>query len=266
MTEIPLDNPFSAPVFFLETTLSSMLDARTLAARGARHGTVVVADFQEAGRGRVANRSWQAGKGQNLLFTLLLRYPGVAAMPQALTLRIALALLQAIEHSAPALRGSLRVKWPNDVMLPVNGAYRKTAGILAEGDGSCVYAGVGVNVHQTLFPAAIRDKAGSLAQALGCLPENARFSLLEAFLARLHAGIEERAGPPPPWREQLEERLYLRGCRARFLAGAADSGAVVEGRLCGLGEGGELLIRTANGIEAFVAGEFGAVTAPENFA
>jgi BirA family biotin operon repressor/biotin-[acetyl-CoA-carboxylase] ligase len=124
VTEISVDNPFLAPVFYLETTTSTMLDARALAARGVRHGTVVVADVQEAGLGRIANRQWKAEKGQNLLFTLLLRYPDIASIPTALTLRTALALSQAIEHIVPAFKGSLRVKWPNDVMLPIDGAYR----------------------------------------------------------------------------------------------------------------------------------------------
>jgi BirA family biotin operon repressor/biotin-[acetyl-CoA-carboxylase] ligase len=254
--ELALDNPFSAPVFYLDTTASTMLDAKDLAARGERHGAVVVADVQEAGRGRGENRLWKAEKGKNLLFTLLLRYPGIASMPPALTLRAGLALSLAIERIAPTLKGSLRVKWPNDVMLPVGGAYRKTAGILAESDGRCVYAGVGVNVRQTLFSEDLRNKAGSIALALGDhaagLPENARFDVLAAFLDLFHADIE---GPPSPWREQLEERLYLRGHRARFIAGAADAGRVVEGLLCGIGEGGELLIRTGGGIEAFVTGE-----------
>jgi BirA family biotin operon repressor/biotin-[acetyl-CoA-carboxylase] ligase len=255
MTKIPLDNPFAAPVFFLETTSSVMLDIRALAGRGEPHGTVVLADVQEAGRGRVKNRPWKAEKGKNLLMALLLRYPGATSMPPALTLRTALALLRAVEAIAPALRGRLRVKWPNDVMLPVGGAYRKTAGILAEGDGTCVYIGVGVNVAQTLFPQDIRNKAGSIALALGetGLPGDLRFSLLSAFLGRLREDIE--GGLSPPWRERLEERLYLKGSRARFLAGAVDSTRTVEGLLCGLGEEGELLIQTEYGIEALVAGE-----------
>jgi BirA family biotin operon repressor/biotin-[acetyl-CoA-carboxylase] ligase len=255
MTKISLDNPFEAPVFFLETTSSVMLDIRTLAGRGEPHGTVILTDVQEAGRGRIESRPWKAEKGRNLLLALLLRYPGAAFMPPALTLRTALALLRAIEDIVPALRGSLRVKWPNDVMLPVDGAYRKTAGILAEGDGTCVYVGVGVNVAQTLFPEDIQDKAGSLALALGGtgLPGDLRFSLLSAFLGRLRRDIE--GGSSPPWREQLEERLYLKGSRARFLAGAVDTARVVEGLLCGIGDGGELLIRTADRIEAFVSGE-----------
>jgi BirA family biotin operon repressor/biotin-[acetyl-CoA-carboxylase] ligase len=252
-----------------------MLDARVLSDRGAPHGAAVMADLQEAGRGRVASRPWKAEKGQNLLFTLLLRYPDIASIPPALTLRVGLALAEAVERLAPALAGSLRVKWPNDVMLPVGGAYRKTAGILAQGqvegqalehpqeqaqgivpgDGQCLYVGVGVNVHQTAFPDELKNKAGSIALALGPagLPEDARFRLLEIFLERLHADIE---GPAAfPWRERLEERLYLKGREVRFIAGAADAGRVVEGLLSGIGGEGELLIRTAEGIEAFVTGE-----------
>jgi BirA family biotin operon repressor/biotin-[acetyl-CoA-carboxylase] ligase len=259
MTEIPLNNPFLAPVFYRETTVSAMLDIRDLAARGAPHGSVATTDFQEAGRGRGTARTWQAEQGQNLLFALLLRYPGAASMPRAITLRTGLALCRAIEQIAPALKDRALVKWPNDVMLPLNGApleqgYRKTAGILAEWDGQCLYVGVGVNVCQTRFPEAIRNKAGSIALALGGdLPRDARYSLLEAFLDRLHADLE--APSDSAWREQLEERLYMKGQRARFLAGAADSGEVVEGRLYGLGGGGELLIQTERGIEAFAAGE-----------
>jgi BirA family biotin operon repressor/biotin-[acetyl-CoA-carboxylase] ligase len=254
MTEISLANPFSAPVFYRETTVSAMLDIRDLAARGAPHGSVAATDFQEAGRGRGTNRSWQAEKGQNLLFALLLRYPGASSLPRAITLRTALALCRAIEQVAPALKDRARVKWPNDVMLPVDRAYRKTAGILAEWDGQCLYIGVGVNVGQTRFPEDIRHKAGSIALALGGdLPRDIRLSLLEAFLERLHAGLEPPAASA--WREQLEERLYMKGERARFLAGAADSGKVIEGRLCGLGEEGELLMQTAEGIKAFAAGE-----------
>jgi hypothetical protein len=77
---------------------------------------------------------------------------------------------------------------------------------------------------------------------------------LEAFLGRFHAELEGPAGAAP-WRERLEERLHMKGTQARFIAGAADSGRAVEGRLFGLGEGGELLLQTADGIEAFAAGE-----------
>ncbi|GHV73681.1 biotin--[acetyl-CoA-carboxylase] ligase [Spirochaetia bacterium] len=265
MKKIPLNNPFAAPVFHLETTGSTMLDARNLASLNEPHGSVVVADVQEAGRGRIANRPWKSEKGKNLLFTILLRYPGIAAIPPALTLRTGLALALAIEDFAPTLQGRLQVKWPNDVMIPLPkaGAFGKTAGILTEGDGANVYIGVGVNVGQTEFPADIRGKAGSIALALGktrggeasALPPDSRFRLLEAFLQRLYAELEGSAQTGHDWRERLEERLYMKGRKVRFIAGAADSGRVVEGVLCGIGLWGELLIQGQQGTEAFVTGE-----------
>jgi BirA family biotin operon repressor/biotin-[acetyl-CoA-carboxylase] ligase len=267
MTKIPLDNPFAAPVFHLESTASTMLDARALAGRGEPHGSVAVAEAQEAGRGRVARRQWLADRGRNLLFTVLLRYPGIAAMPPALSLRAGLALSLAIEDFAPALQGRLRAKWPNDVMLPIPGqGFRKTAGILVEGDGETVYVGVGVNVAQTEFPEDIRGKAGSVALALGmageaadaAFPQAARFRLLEAFLRRLHAELEAPSATNSQWRDRLEARLYLKGRQVRFIAGAADSGRVVEGQLAGIGPGGELLIYSEGRTEAFAAGELAA--------
>ncbi|MFP3042289.1 biotin--[acetyl-CoA-carboxylase] ligase [Treponema primitia] len=253
--KISLNNPFSAPVFNLETTASTMLDARTLAAQNEPHGTVVVADVQEAGRGRIANRPWKAQKGQNLLFTILLRYSGIASIPPALTLRTGLALSLAIEDFAPALKGSLRVKWPNDVMIPPLG---KAAGILTEGDGKTVYIGIGVNVGQREFPEDIRNKAASIALALGRpLEPDSRFRLLEVFLNRLHAELEEPSRQNGDWQERLGERLYMKDQQVRFLPGAADSGRVVEGRLWGIGPGGELLLKGQDGAEpeSFITGE-----------
>jgi BirA family biotin operon repressor/biotin-[acetyl-CoA-carboxylase] ligase len=143
-------------------------------------------------------------------------------------------------------------------MIPLpSGHLGKTAGILTEGDGENVYIGAGVNVGQTVFPAGLRDKAASVALALGGspLPRDSRFRVLEVFLHRLHAEIEGPSSTGGLWRERLEGRLYLKGRRVRFIAGAADSGRVVEGILCGIGPGGELLIQGQNGTEAFVTGE-----------
>jgi BirA family biotin operon repressor/biotin-[acetyl-CoA-carboxylase] ligase len=283
MNNITLNNPFSAPIFHTETTGSTMLDARTLAAKGAVHGTVISADVQELGRGR-ANRPWKDQRGQSLLFTILLRYPGIAAIPPALTLRTGLALSLAIEDFAPALKGLVQVKWPNDVMIGPRkaGPAKKVSGILTEGDGETVYIGIGVNVAQTDFPETLRRKATSIALALqdaadpastaapcaalpkpspelpaqalaGELPADARFRLLEAFLGRFHREL----GGGDDWRERLDARLYMRDRRVRFIVGGVDSGQAVEGLLRGIGPGGEILIQPENAAEAraFLTGE-----------
>lgn len=235
MQRLSIIHPLDAPVYYREIVGSTMDESRQLAEQGAPHGTVLLADFQSAGRGR-GGRPWQAEPGQNLFFTVLLRYPDYAAIPPALTLRTGLAVALAIADFAPALAAMLRVKWPNDIML----GSKKAVGIITEADGTNVYIGVGVNVAQSSFPPDIARKATSIALALGN-PEPAidRFSLLEAILGRLFQEIAEPAGN---WRERLSALLYMRGEQVRFLAGAADAGAEVFGQIAGLGRNGELLI------------------------
>jgi len=245
MQLLNINNPFNAPVFHAETVSSTSDVSRNLAAEGKPHGTVITADFQEAGRGR-ANRPWTAEQGKNLLFTVLLRYGEPSSIPPALTLRTGLAVSLAIEDLVPSLSGSIMVKWPNDVMMGT----RKVVGILTEWDGKTAYIGVGVNVLQKDFPGEYRTKVGSLVQACPDLGENARFDLLEKILCRLYDEIErprldasrEADALRERWRERLEKRLYKRGEIVTFLPGAADSGSLVEGMLSGIGPDGELLI------------------------
>jgi BirA family biotin operon repressor/biotin-[acetyl-CoA-carboxylase] ligase len=287
MKTIALNNPFGAPVYHVESVSSTMEAARALARSGAAPGTIIASEFQEQGRGR-QGRSWTAKKGESLLFTLLLRYPEPGAIPQALTLRTGLALALAIEAFAPSLRAEL--KWPNDIML--NG--KKTAGILAEGDGGDVYVGIGVNVFQKEFPPELRGKATSIAQALDETPgrKTERKAVDEAAAGQDAAGGAESAGretclaaaletgpagppdrrfvllekildalyhelkAPLSWRDRLEARLYMKGKPVRFAPGGPDSELLVEGILKGVGPGGELLIAPAGGaVKSFASGE-----------
>jgi BirA family biotin operon repressor/biotin-[acetyl-CoA-carboxylase] ligase len=276
MQVLSVSNPFGAPVYWVETTTSTMDEARRLTAEGAVHGTVIAADFQAAGRGRVRDRPWLGRPGENLFATIALRYPGFAAIPGALTLKAGLALALGIEDFAPSLAGRVELNWPNDIML-LSGpsaagkaqAAGKAAGILTETDGKNVYVGFGVNLLQTEFPEELRNKAASIALALS-FPDTARgppasgvsgprspedrFILLEKILARLFQELEmpgavrdtggRAAGTAPAesWLSRLKGRLYMRGKPIRFIAGAAGSGRVVEGILSGIGKDGELLI------------------------
>ncbi|MDR0376987.1 MAG: biotin--[acetyl-CoA-carboxylase] ligase [Spirochaetaceae bacterium] len=259
MSFLTVSNPWNAPVYYYETVSSTMDAAYRLADQGEPHGTVAAADYQEAGRGR-AGRLWNAERGKNLFFTLILRYPDIAAFPRALTLRAGLAVSLAVEDFAPGLAGAVLVKWPNDVMIDA----RKVAGVLTEAKGGAVFLGIGINVAQIAFPGDISAKAGSILQAVrnrgGPDPAAGRAVLLERILARL----QEELASAGPWRERLEERLYLKGRRVRFIAGGADSGRAVDGVLAGIGAGGELLLIPGGGAapEAWVTGELQAYQAP----
>jgi BirA family biotin operon repressor/biotin-[acetyl-CoA-carboxylase] ligase len=263
METLAILNPFGPPVFYRETVSSTMDESRRLAGSGSPHGTVIAAGFQERGRGRGQNRVWTMNRGESLPFTLLLRYPSFSAVPPAVTLRAGLAVAEGVEDFAPILRGKVQVKWPNDLMLAgPGGGFGKLAGILAEGDGAAVHIGCGVNVAQTRFPEELEGKAASLATVLsgtgGYTPESlaaSRFRLLEGILARLYRELEGGAGRED-WRARLEQRLFMKGRRVVFMAGAADSPAKVEGRLLGIGPAGEILIAPeGEGPRPFVTGE-----------
>jgi BirA family biotin operon repressor/biotin-[acetyl-CoA-carboxylase] ligase len=251
---VRVKNPFNdAPIFYMDTVSSTMDVCRELERENVPHGTVIVADFQEKGRGR-AGRSWQAQGGENLIFTVLLRFGDFSAIPTALTLKTGLAAALAVEDFVALFceRGNLScmVKWPNDLMFDS----KKIAGILAESDGKNVFIGIGVNVGQTVFPAELREKAGSLALTTGMADavKSARFRLLELILGRLQQEFYAK-----DWRERLLGRLYKRGEAVRFIVGRADSNVTVEGVLVGVREDGGLLIlpRGAEGPSVFVTGE-----------
>jgi len=265
MRQLALHNPFNAPVYHEDTVDSTMELSRMLAGRGEPHGTVIAADFQKAGRGRIKGRSWDMEKGNNLAFTIALRFPGIENIPQALTLRAGLALSLAIEDFAPVLAGRVLIKWPNDILIA--GSARKLAGILTEADGGIVHIGMGLNVAQKQFPDFLRSKATSISLAIGAasggeITAEERFTLLEKILARLYneietAGGEGASGEAGGWKSRIESRLYKRGEQISFAEGAADSGKMVSGILTGIGPGGELLITPSGGGEprSFTAGE-----------
>jgi BirA family biotin operon repressor/biotin-[acetyl-CoA-carboxylase] ligase len=273
MRRILIINPFNALVYHKETVISTMDISRLLAEQGELHGTVITADFQEKGRGRIKERSWEMERGKNLSFTILWRYPGIEDIPPELTLRAGLAVALAVEDFGPALSGRVRIKWPNDVLIAgeKEGSARKLAGILAEADGGNVHLGIGVNVAQKVFPTHLQEKATSVSLAADREIESGeRFALLEKILARLYGeigewgvgsrewGTQAVGVATTGWRERIEERLYKKGERVCFMQGAADSGEIVTGTLSGIGLGGELLIipdgeeTTARG---FVTGE-----------
>jgi BirA family biotin operon repressor/biotin-[acetyl-CoA-carboxylase] ligase len=151
---------------FHSETDSTNSRAVDLALKGAPHGTVVCADSQTAGRGRLG-RGWESPPGSNIYLSLLLRPKIDPSAAPCLTLVTAVALALAVE-GVTSLETAL--KWPND--LYIDG--RKAAGILAETAGDTdglryVVIGIGLNVNAGLsnFSRELRDKATSLRIASG---------------------------------------------------------------------------------------------------
>jgi len=112
-------------------------------------GSVVVADFQTAGRGQMGN-SWYSGKGDNLLFSLLIYPIEIPANEQFIISRT---ISLAIKNTLDQFTDDIRIKWPNDIYWKD----RKIAGILIENSlqGKTIensIIGIGLNLNQQVFP------------------------------------------------------------------------------------------------------------------
>jgi BirA family biotin operon repressor/biotin-[acetyl-CoA-carboxylase] ligase len=153
---------FGRRLYYLDTVDSTNRLARDMARTGEPDGTVVVADFQTAGRGRYGRR-WSSPRGANLTFSLILR-PG---RPLADVLPITLGFSVAIaEVLGERLGVDVGVKWPNDVVVPSG----KLCGILSEGaarEGRAAFAIVGVGINVNTKPEQLPPGAASCLSLSG---------------------------------------------------------------------------------------------------
>jgi BirA family biotin operon repressor/biotin-[acetyl-CoA-carboxylase] ligase len=230
---------------------------------GVAEGVVVVADHQSAGRGRLG-RTWQAPPESSLLVSVLLRPP--AAVADAVTMAAGLSMADALASVAGI---DARLKWPNDLVVDVDGTDRKLAGILAEADwptGSTisggyleprpadrvvVVVGIGVNVN---WPAAVPDELAATLTSCNHLAgrELDREEILIEFLrrlddryARLRAAPVDRAWLRTEW----SDRSATLGRRVRVDLGGDD----VEGTAVDVDDAGRLVVETLDGARRTVA-------------
>ena len=221
---------------------STNREAVQLAQADVEHGTVVVAESQTAGRGRLS-RTWFSPPGINLYCSIILR---TARPPERITewlswlpLVSALATAEAIEQVSSI---HVSVKWPNDLLI----SERKVGGILCEsGAGSrsdpFQIIGIGINVNggQDDWPADLRDSATSIRQERKILVDRNR--LLAQLLLELEHCLDELAvHGTSRLALAYHQRCSTIGIPVRAtLAG----GEVIVGLAEGIGQDGSLRIR-----------------------
>ncbi len=131
---------------------------KEMAKNGAEHATVLIANSQTQGKGRLG-RSFYSPENTGIYLSILLRY-GFGDNPTLITTMTAVAVMKAIKKTTGK---NPEVKWVNDILLDE----KKVCGILSEGSfnsGELEYmiVGVGINVETSFFPADIKNIAGSV--------------------------------------------------------------------------------------------------------
>ena len=190
---------------------------------------------QDAGRGRRGN-TWVSPPG-NLYATLLLTEPSTKAVAPQLSFVAALALHDALCECAPQLGPSLKVKWPNDLLL----GPAKLAGILIEGESEPAFAvAIGIGVNCASHPEGTAFPATDLAAAGALVAPEALFAALARAMGRgLRSGTRAMALP----------QSAPTGSSARRASGSRSTCGLPErelaGRFHGLDEAGPSATRTA---------------------
>ena len=220
---------------------STNVTAREMAAAGAPHGTVVIADAQRQGRGRLG-RTWASPREVNLYVSVVLRGALPVERVAQISLLAGVATCETVREWCAA-----EIKWPNDVLA----GGRKVAGVLCEmtaaGTEHVIVIGIGVNLNASLddFPPELRDKAGSLRMASGAPIDRARFTgrLLSALELRYEQWRRDGFAPiAAAWRAMAP-------CLGQSIRVQEPGDSVVEGIVLDIDGDGALRIRTAGGRE-----------------
>ncbi len=231
-------------VYYFEETDSTNTQGLRLASEGAEEFTLLIAERQTAGRGRLG-RKWVTGEGTSLAFSLILQ-PGEREIPllSLFPLMSGLAVCRAIIAACP--KAAPKVKWPNDVLLEG----KKTAGILAEsnwqGDKlTGLVLGIGINVFSGSVPPADELLFPATCVQAHCNNKVDRADFLATVLReiiKLRPSIGETS-----FIQDYSEHLAFLGQNV-FLKSNDDQ--VIEGELIGVESNGRVILRDRNNVES----------------
>jgi BirA family transcriptional regulator, biotin operon repressor / biotin---[acetyl-CoA-carboxylase] ligase len=218
-----------------DVAASTMAEARRLASAGAPSGTVVGAEEQTAGQGRLG-RTWHSEPASGLYVSMILRRSFPPATLPVVTLALGLAARQAI-WNATGLACDLR--WPNDLLVES----KKCAGILTQLESSVIIAGIGINVNHSSFPTELQNTATSLRIANGRAQSRER--LLVELLPAIdgHCDLLEHHGIEAIIEAFTRASSYVWGRRVCV----DQDGAELRGTTAGLNNSGFLNVRDDQG-------------------
>ena len=228
---------------------STNIQAIRLAKKGAVHGTLVIADKQNAGKGR-RGRVWESPDEENIYMSLLLRPKMKISSAPRLTLLMAYSTVKAIEEREGI---QPQIKWPNDLVIN----RKKICGILTEmqvenNEITYVVIGIGINTNMEVFPKELEKTATSLKCELE--KEIDQDSLIECIIEHFEKDYEKfmETEDLSAFREEYNDMLVNNGREVRVLEPANEYEAIAYG----INNTGELMVQKKNGdMEAVFSGE-----------
>ena len=228
--------PFGHKIHYYSETDSTNDKAFALGIAGAPEGTVVIADRQSSGKGRL-QRSWHSPPGVNIYTSLILR-PRIASSEAArIPIVAGIAVAEVLDKYSPS---RIKLKWPNDVLLN----NKKVCGILSQAkiagkkiDFIVLGIGININIGQNELPLEICDSATSL------IMETGREISRQELIISLYENLEK-------WYKQLLQKGFIR-IKEKWLEMTPMIGQTVqvifqdekiEGKATGIDDEGSLII------------------------
>jgi BirA family biotin operon repressor/biotin-[acetyl-CoA-carboxylase] ligase len=216
---------------------------------GQTHASCAAANLQTNGRGR-RGRTWQAGLGASLTFSLLWRFQCGAAGLSGLSLAVGIALIRALQHFGVT---QAQLKWPNDVLI----GREKLAGILIELQGdmegpSIAVIGVGINLN---LPTSIKQQIDQPATDLARVTQtpinpNALLGELLKHLTDVLSTFEQRG-----FASVRDEWTRYHAYHQQAVKMLHPNGSETLGTVINVAEDGNLLVKTESGEQRFSSGE-----------
>ncbi|MEW6410654.1 MAG: biotin--[acetyl-CoA-carboxylase] ligase [Nitrospirota bacterium] len=228
-------------VFLFDEVDSTNTKARELAEKGYDEGTVIMAENQSKGRGRLG-RVWVSPPGVNFYISIILKPELVPAKATRITMLVAVAVASVLRKT---LSLPVTIRWPNDILV----RDRKLGGILIEMDSEMdrvnyVVIGIGINVNMdiSILPDGLQKTATSIKRELG--HEVKRIDILIPLLKGIGYWyrVYKKDGIHPVLNEWINLSSIL-GKRIRL----STPKKVIEGKAEGIDEDGRLIIGFPDG-------------------
>ena len=240
MRENLRNHPWVDQIICLDTVDSTNTYAKKLASQGAPHGTVVLADRQTVGRGRLG-RSFSSPAGLGIYCSVILLYSVPPERLLLLTPVMAEAARRAVVQ-ATGLQPS--IKWINDLVLDG----RKLCGILTELGAGFVVVGIGINCNQQTedFPPELQEIAISLSQSLGKSADRA--AVTAELLRQVQLAADGFLEDPGLWMKDYRRHCLTIGKDVQLIRGDTVRYAHVDE----MDENGALLVTLTDGTKEIV--------------